>query len=498
MLDRPAVLVVDLNNFARYPTLAVGYLAAVLRRAGYPVAVFSPLMVGVPGVSREPQPRRGALLVAKWNHRLATSRHAWLRNARERIAGRRRSGIVAHQQQVLTAALDRLEAVRPAVVLISSYLMYRETCAAICVAARARGIPVVIGGPYFAQPEVIEAWITMPGLTALIAGEVELELPSILDTLLAGGDPSVHAGVFVPTATGSRGTIAPPLRELDAVPFPDYRDFPWSLYPQRIVPVVTGRGCGWGVCTFCSDVTSSAGRSYRSRSIDNVLAEIAAHHREHGVRQFVFTDLKLNSDVAMWRAIAAGIQGVAPDCSWIAAVHVGPGSDEGLAVADLQAAARSGCVRLTTGLETGSQRLMDAMKKGTRVDRTSDLLRASSRVGVSMRCTMIIGHHDETAADVQASVDFLFAHSDVIERVSLNRLQVMTGTALHRAMQRHPRQHASTRVVGERPDLAQVECDHAVMQDPDHRRAVMRLLAEVHRINRRPLSLRAQAFEGVM
>ena len=501
MSDRAPVLVVDLNNFARYPTLAVGYLAAVLRRAGHPVSVFSPLMVGVAGVSREPRPGRGSLLLAKWNHRFATSRSGWLRRTRERIASGRRSGIVAHQQQVLAAAVARIEQERPAVVLISSYLMYREVCAAICIAARQLGIPVVIGGPYFAQPEVIDAWITMPGLSALIAGEVELDLAAILDTLLTGGDASRHAGVFVPTSGGGgggRGSIAPPLRDLDAVPFPDYRDFPWSAYPQRIVPIVTGRGCGWGACTFCSDVTSSAGRTYRSRSVDNVLTEIASHHREHGVSQFVFTDLKLNSDVRMWRGIAAGIQGAAPGCSWIAAVHAGPGADEGLAAADLQAAVRSGCVRLTTGLETGSQKLMDAMKKGTRVERTSELLRTASQAGVSMRCTMIVGHHEESAGDVHASADFLAAHRDAIERVSLNRLQLMTGTSLHRGLLRQPERGAPVRIVGGRPDLAQVECDHPGMRHRDHRRAVMRLLDEVHRINGRPLSPRAQAFEGVM
>ena len=46
MQIEPKVLVVDLNNFARYPTLSVGYLSAVLRKASYQVSVFAPLMVG--------------------------------------------------------------------------------------------------------------------------------------------------------------------------------------------------------------------------------------------------------------------------------------------------------------------------------------------------------------------------------------------------------------------------------------------------------------------
>ena len=45
------VLIADLHNFARYPTVAVGYLAGVLRSAGIDVEVFSPFSHGVTGVT---------------------------------------------------------------------------------------------------------------------------------------------------------------------------------------------------------------------------------------------------------------------------------------------------------------------------------------------------------------------------------------------------------------------------------------------------------------
>ena len=35
-------------------------------------------------------------------------------------------------------------------------------------------------------------------------------------------------------------------KSLDALPVPDYSDFPWQAYPLRIVPLMTSRGCGWG------------------------------------------------------------------------------------------------------------------------------------------------------------------------------------------------------------------------------------------------------------
>lgn len=498
-IQASSVLLVDLNNFARYPTLPIGYLASVLRRAHHPVQVFAPLMVGVQGVVREARPHGFSLAMAKLNHQAATSGRPWIRQWRDRAAARRLSGIHQHEAQVLSSFTARLDDARPHVVLISTYLMYRQLCEAICSLCAQRGIPVAIGGPYFTQPEVVEDWIGVPGLAALIAGEVELKLADIVRTLAERGDASVHEGVIVAGDDGRpRGRVAAPLRELDAVPYPDYSDFPWSAYPNRIVPLITGRGCGWGVCTFCSDVTSTAGRSFRSRSTDNVLGELAFHRERHGASRFVFTDLKLNSHLPMWRSLIAGMQDAAPGARWIGAVHAGTEDDNGLSEADLREAARSGCTRLTTGLETGSQRMADAMKKGTSLESISAFLHGAAAAGISSRCTMVLGHPGETPDDVHASADFLARHRKVIERVSLNRLAVITGTTLHHTLQRKPHKFAGFRIVAERPAMAQVEHEHDMLGTRAHRQAVMRLLTEVHRINTRELSPHAREFEGVM
>jgi radical SAM superfamily enzyme YgiQ (UPF0313 family) len=392
-----------------------------------------------------------------------------------------------------------LSVVKPQVVVISTYLMYREVCAQICALCRDAGIPVIIGGPYFVQLEVISEWIEMPGLSVLIAGEVELDLPSIIRTLLDRGDLAKYPGVFLPNANAKPlGQIAAPLQELDAVPFPDYTDFPWDAYPSRILPVITGRGCSWGVCSFCSDVSSSAGRSFRSRNPDNVLHELSSHHRQYGVSKFVFADMKLNSNLEMWRSVIAGMQSAVPGGQWIGSVHVGMEADNGLSDNDLRNAARSGCVRLTTGLESGSQRMLDLMKKGARLDAISSFLHEAAAAGISCRCTMILGYPGETVEDIHASADFLVRHTQVIERVALNRLQVVTGTALHRSLKRIPQKFEGFRIVQEDGAMAQVEHRDDTIGTMAHRKSVMRLLNEVHRINSRDLLPAAREFEGVM
>ena len=493
------VLLVDLNNFARYPTLPIGYLAAILRAALIEVDVFAPLMVGIPGIVREARPHRFSLISSKLNHHAATSSNRFIRSARAKLAKRQAGGINSHHRAVLDGFRAHIDTARPDAVMVSTYLMYREVCEQICSMCQERGISVLIGGPYFVQPEVIEKWVNIPGLSGLVVGEVELELPAILQTLLNNGDVSEHIGIMVARgASKPKGQIAPPLRSLDQVPIPDFSDFPWEKYPNKIVPVITGRGCGWGVCSFCSDVTSSAGRTYRSRSSENVMAELLSHHTRYQASRFVFTDLKLNSNVEVWRSIISGMQKVAPGGEWIGSVHVGMEIDNGLSDVDLRNAANSGCVRLTTGLETGSQRLADVMKKGTQIDAISSFLQRASSAGISCRCTMVLGYPGETADDVLASADFLARHTLEIERVSVNRLNIIAGTTLHRSIKTAPHKFKGVTILQEDGAQALVKHQNSVVGTLKHRRAVMHLLTEVHRINSRELSERAREFEGVM
>ena len=111
---------------------------------------------------------------------------------------------------------------------------------------------------------------------------------------------------------------------------------------------------------------------------------------------------------------------------------------------------------------------------------------------------MVLGYPGETADDVLASADFLAAHARDIERVSLNRLQVIAGTPLHRSIKRTPQKFKGFSIVQEDAAMAHAEYQNDGVTTASHRRAVMRLLDEVHRINARELSPRAREFEGVM
>ena len=367
--------------------------------------------------------------------------------------------------------------------------------AAIC---KELDLPAITGGPYFASPKVAEQWVDIPGQLGVVGGELELQAPDIVRTLSNGRDLSKYPGIWRREGDRLAGEVTPPLRELDQVPFADFTDFPWSAYPNKMVPILTGRGCGWGRCTFCSDVTSTAGRSYRSRKPDAVLDEVKHQFETHGTNLFVFVDLKLNSDLRVWRAILDRMQDAAPGAKWIAAVHVNHPGANGLTKDELDRAAASGCVRLTTGLESGSQRVLDLMKKGADLAETERFLRDASDAGISLRTTMIQGYPGEQAQDVLDTDAFLRRHRDTIERVSLNRFQIMSATPIADELEAAPDRHPGLTQLTVEHRMAQVDHHYAPDNPGKYRRAVSRLLGAAHAINRKPLRERARDFEGVM
>ncbi len=252
------------------------------------------------------------------------------------------------------------------------------------------------------------------------------------------------------------------------------------------------------MCRFCSDITSTAGRTFRTRSPEAVVAEIDHQCARYDARHVVFTDLKLNSDRTAWHGLIDGLSRRKQGVEWIGAVHIDEDGSHALEPATIRQAAQAGLVRLTTGLESGSQRVLDLMKKGTQLAETSHVLRGAAAAGVSVRATVMVGYPGETARDVAATARFLEDHREAIERVSINRFSLMTGTAIDRMIEKKPERFDTVRLLARNDEQAIVDHVCLLAQGRDFRRELRRVLGVVHQINRRPLRPRARAFAGVM
>jgi len=218
----------------------------------------------------------------------------------------------------------------------------------------------------------------------------------------------------------------------------------------------------------------------------------------HHAKNFVFTDLKMNSNLDVWNTIHDRFQQLVSGGSWIGSVHVDSHRDNGLSAQNMKQAAEAGMVRVTTGLESGSQRILEKMKKGTNLKGVTEFLHNATAAGVSTRVTMIVGYPGEEPEDVRQTAEFLKQHGDAIERVLVNRFQLMSGTTLHRSVDRHPDRYPTVTNVAANHRIAQVDHDLTTTEHPAYRREITNVLRAAHEINRRPLHEVASAFEGVM
>jgi anaerobic magnesium-protoporphyrin IX monomethyl ester cyclase len=490
------ILVVDLNNYARYPTLAIGYLIAPLRAAGFEVELLSPLAHGQRGVMREHQERwidhlkRWVYMAPPpglWKHQ------DWLY---DRYADRKQR-LTRPEQELLEKCLSRSA---PDVILLSAYLSHRARVEFIAGLAALQGTPVLLGGPALNLPGVGEDWARIPGVTAVFGGEAEFAIVDLVRSIRQRVPVGDRPGVFVraESSPARQSEAMPPLANLEALPIPDFSDFPWDRYPHRIVPLMASRGCGWGHCTFCSDVITASGRGFRSRSADHVLREIEEQANRHAAKDFIFLDIKLNSDVQLWRGIIHGIQERVPGSRWIGTVHVQATGDNGLDQDTLIKAKASGLARVSFGLESGSQQVLRRMAKGCSVEMNEAFVRGASQAGISVRSSMIVGYPGESAADVDLTTRFLERNYDYLDRINLCRFKPMPGTRFESLYRRRPERFADIRITKWDQRRARASYRPGDTRGRRYRNAVRGLIRAVYQINRRALRADAEQFDGLM
>lgn len=488
-------LVIDLNNFSRYPTLSVGYLVATLRNHDVKVDVLSPFSRGVKAYPRIIKARKRELYFNYLKYWSAVTPNKLFNHARGMIKNYFQPGGTGDKEIILDY-FQEFVANKPDVVLISAYTMYLDVVRDISQICYERNIPVIIGGSAFVETKIAKLWDSIIGVSAVYAGEPEFYLMEIINELVDGKCVSQYPGVY--SQGEDTNQLAAPLAPLDKVPFPDFSDFAWELYPNRVIPIMTGRGCEWDICTFCSDVTTASGRTFRSRSIESVLGEIKHQSSKFDANLIAFLDLKLNSDIHLWRKLIDHIPNVIPDALWTASIHVDTRIENGLSRDELFRARASGLVRVTCGLESGSPKVLKLMAKGIKLKRLSTFLKNAYDAGISVRMTSIIGYPGEEAEDVDLTTQFIEEHSEYIERIVLNRFTLMPNTPIAKQLksQRHDFPYIQ---------INELELHTGIIPHNNQRlgtvvyyAAAFRLMKAIHKVNQHPLMESAMEFEGVM
>jgi anaerobic magnesium-protoporphyrin IX monomethyl ester cyclase len=295
------------------------------------------------------------------------------------------------------------------VVGIYTNLITRASVLSIIREAHANGWTVVLGGPECANypDQYIEH-----GAHVVVMGEGEATMSELLAALADRGPHRLHgiAGTVFRDESGrlitnpERGQIT----DLNSIPWPDRENIDQQRYVDvwrkhhgmGSVNLITARGCPYR-CNWCSHAVF--GFTHRRRSYIDCASEL-----EHIVARWKPDQVWYADDVFTIHH------------SWLfhyaaelkrRELHV---PFETISRADrmmkdevLRTLADMGCYRIWIGSESGSQRILDRMERGVKVEQVEWASRMAHRYGIQVGMFLMWGYEGETLEDMEATVELV-------------------------------------------------------------------------------------------
>lgn len=275
-------------------------------------------------------------------------------------------------------------------------------------AAKSRGATVLVCSSDSAdEPRLyLEA-----GADIVLVGEGEASLADVLRMIAADGAlrpidiPGIafmDGGELVQTAN------RPVIRRIDELPLPawdliDLRRYEeiWQRRHGRLaINVVTTRGCPYH-CNWCAKPIW--GQRYNARSPQSVVDELRWLENLTDLEHVWFMDDIFGLKPGWTGRFADALEQAGIELSFKCLSR----PDLLLRKGEVEALARAGCDIVWMGAESGSQKILDAMEKGTRVEMIAEACRALRQHGIRVGLFIQFGYPGETRDDIRATIELI-------------------------------------------------------------------------------------------
>ncbi len=292
------------------------------------------------------------------------------------------------------------------------------------------GVPTVVGGPHvsFLPTQTLSGH---PEMDVAVIGEGEVTICELADELdRTDGDLDRVRGLAYRDdghvrMSGPRGLI----EDIDELPIPardlvDLRDYRDPVRKEPIGTLITSRGCAFS-CTYCAS-SRLMGRRFRARKPSLIVDEMEGLMSD-GIKDIEFIDdnFLLNKR----RAIEVGreVRRRGLDVGFSASSRVDTQDRE--ALDELR---RAGMHSIYLGIESGSQRVLDLMGKGTTVGQAIDAVHGAKGMGINVLGSFILGYPGETLAEMRETIKLSLRLP--IDYAQFSVLTPYPGTPVHEQM----------------------------------------------------------------
>ena len=300
------------------------------------------------------------------------------------------------------AVTSQLKSFHPHLVGVHTKTLTHARALDVAARAKTEGAFVVAGGPDAASRPLE---YLRSGFDAVVQGEGEGALVDLAERVHHGASLASIPGVTLLRGDRAvRGPARPFLKDLDRLPLPAWDLVDMEEYlgrwqestGERRAAVLTSRGCPFD-CSWCSKPTF--GRSFRQQSPERVVDELRALKERYRVNYVRFCDDVFGISRAWIDRLLTLLLEEKLDLRWECLARV-----DLLKPELLRRMRAAGLERVYVGVESGSQKMLDLMNRGTRlaqVERTADALR---REGIRQFWFLMLGYPGETLDDIEATL----------------------------------------------------------------------------------------------
>lgn len=296
---------------------------------------------------------------------------------------------------------------------------------AVAIKAK-RKIPVIIGGSLGLPLK--ELWLKHTEVDFLCEGDGESLIVDLVKNLSNPDKLRQIPGLYWREDTRWVGNLPQLPSNLDSIISPDIRDVDYEFYmstfkkwinvtlskeyqlteANRVWPVVLTRGCIYN-CLFCFHFN----RKHRCHSIKYIIGHLRRLKNEFGVDVIVTWDDLIMANPKWFMTL----------CDALAESSLGikifsSGGKANLITEEMaNKMARANFFRISYGIESGSQKILDEMQKNATVEDNRKAIEVTTKAGIFVHINIVLGMPGETKATLRETYNFLI---DIVRRNNLN------------------------------------------------------------------------------
>ena len=244
---------------------------------------------------------------------------------------------------------------------------------------------------------------------AIAFGEYDQIITELAHVLENGEDISSVRGLcYKQDGVIKRNAPMPHLKDLDNLPFAskfikehlDEKDYFFAAATYPAIQIFTGRGCPFR-CNFCVYPQTMHGHAFRARSAKSIvdefqyIAESFPDVHEVVIEDDTFTANKKRVVEICEMLIERGLN---KRLKWLCNARVD------LDYETMRIMKKAGCRLIIPGIESGSQEILDNIKKGTKVEQFYDYVSNAKKAGLLVHACYMVGNQGETKETMEKTL----------------------------------------------------------------------------------------------